>query len=58
MIGGPEVPFCKHAIDLEINEGEKDLAEAVTVSIIDRGKEVGQLRLKLSTLLAGGKFMS
>ena len=51
---GVKIPFCKETFKYRVQDGSSDLAEYVKFTINDRDTEVGQLRLKMQTLINGG----
>lgn len=52
---GDTIPFCKEKFNFKVSKGQEDLKEYLTFTVNDRDEEVGQLRLKMQTLINGGK---
>ena len=53
---GKEIPFCPQTFNLDVLEGKEDLNKYVHMTVVDRDDEVGKLKLKMQTLVNGGKL--
>ena len=52
---GKSIPFCEKTFNLEVLNGKEDLAKYVHMTVSDRDDDVGKLKLKMQTLIYGGK---
>lgn len=52
---GKYVPFCNQTFKYRVQQGTEDLTQYVTFNLTDRDREVGQLRLKMQTLINNGQ---
>lgn len=52
---GNDIPFCEKTFKFEVKKGKEELVKYVTMTVTDRDEEVGQVRLKMQTLINGGK---
>lgn len=55
---GFKIPFCPDTFTLKVEEGTEDLLQYITMTVTDKEREnpeLGQLRLKMQTMINGGK---